>query len=139
MEQNRESKNRLTELIFDNDERQFIRKGQHFQQMVLKWLDVYMQKSKLWCLPLPIHKKLMQNGHKPKAIQFLGENTVESLFFFFDLELGTYFSYIMPKKNKLVEFPPWCSEARDRTRILMDTSQVLNQLSHNGNSLYMLF
>ena len=27
------------------------------------------------------------------------------------------------------------SETRDRTRILMDTSQVLNLLSHNGNSL----
>ena len=27
------------------------------------------------------------------------------------------------------------SEARDQTRILMDTSQVLNPLSHNGNSL----
>ena len=26
------------------------------------------------------------------------------------------------------------SRARDRTRILMDTSQVLNMLSHNGNS-----
>ena len=27
------------------------------------------------------------------------------------------------------------SEARDRTRILMDTSEVLNPLSHNGNSV----
>jgi len=27
------------------------------------------------------------------------------------------------------------SEARDQTRILMDTSQVRNPLSHNGNSL----
>ena len=26
------------------------------------------------------------------------------------------------------------SEARDQTRILMDTSRVLNSLSHNGNS-----
>ena len=31
------------------------------------------------------------------------------------------------------------SKARDRTCILMDTSQVLNVLSHNGNSLKALF
>ena len=31
------------------------------------------------------------------------------------------------------------SEARDRTRILMDTSRVLNPLSHNGNSLHVFF
>ena len=30
-------------------------------------------------------------------------------------------------------------EARDQTRILMDTSQVLNLLSHNGNFLSSLF
>ena len=28
------------------------------------------------------------------------------------------------------------SKARDQTRILMDTSRVCNQLSHNGNSLF---
>ena len=31
------------------------------------------------------------------------------------------------------------SEARDQTCILMDTSRVLNPLSHNGNSLHHLF
>ena len=31
------------------------------------------------------------------------------------------------------------SEVRDRTRILMDTSQVCNLLSHNGNSKWMNF
>ena len=30
-------------------------------------------------------------------------------------------------------------ESRDRTHILMDTSQVLNLLSHNGNSSFILF
>ena len=30
------------------------------------------------------------------------------------------------------------SEARDGTRILMDTSQVLNPLCHSGNSLWVL-
>ena len=30
------------------------------------------------------------------------------------------------------------SEARDRARILMDTSRVLNPLSHNGNSVYFI-
>ena len=30
------------------------------------------------------------------------------------------------------------SEARDRTRILMETNQVLNLLSHNGNSFFVL-
>ena len=29
------------------------------------------------------------------------------------------------------------NEARDQTRILMDTSQVLNPLSHNGNSYFL--
>ena len=31
------------------------------------------------------------------------------------------------------------SETRDQTRILMDTSQVLNLLSHNGNSNKIVF
>ena len=31
------------------------------------------------------------------------------------------------------------NEARDQTCILMDTSLVLNLLSHNGNSLFLLF
>ena len=31
------------------------------------------------------------------------------------------------------------SEARDQTSILMNTSQVLYQLSHNGNSCMILF
>ena len=31
------------------------------------------------------------------------------------------------------------SEASDQTHILMDTSQVLNPLSHNGNSSYFTF
>ena len=31
------------------------------------------------------------------------------------------------------------SKARDWTRILMDISQILNLLSHNGNSLFLIF
>ena len=31
------------------------------------------------------------------------------------------------------------SEAKDQTHILMDTSRVLNPLSHNGNSLKALY
>ena len=31
------------------------------------------------------------------------------------------------------------SEARDRTRILMDTSRILNLLTHNGNSRFSIY
>ena len=31
------------------------------------------------------------------------------------------------------------SKARDQTRILMDTSQILNPLSHKGNYFFLLF
>ena len=40
------------------------------------------------------------------------------------------------RSSQQYQIPNPLSEARDGTCILMDTSQVLNWLSHNGNSKY---
>ena len=43
---------------------------------------------------------------------------------------------LQPAATPILNLP---SEARDRTRILMDTRQVLNLLSHNGNPIGIYF
>ena len=58
-----------------------------------------------------------------------------------ELQLLAYTTATTPDPSHICELIPQLvgmlnppSEARDQTRILMDTSQVLNTLSHNRNS-----
>ena len=52
-----------------------------------------------------------------------------------ELQLLTYTTATAtPDPTALVTYAAACNEARDQTCILMDTSGVLNLLSHNGNS-----